>query len=128
MDMRPNPLDSALAGNRAAIGCEPGDKAPSSAPRTPEHPPRCAAARLRSYHHHGVFAPNHTLRDTVVRQAGAPPYPFPRYRRRPRGERRLVDPTDRPDRTTWAQLLARVFLVNVLTCPRCQGRRPVARR
>ena len=83
-------------------------------------PPR---ANLVTYH--GVFAPNHTLRDTVVRQADAPPYPFPHYRRRPRGERRHVDPTDRPDRYTWAQLLARVFLVNVLTCPRCHGRRRI---
>jgi hypothetical protein len=44
-------------------------------------PPR---ANLVTYH--GVFAPNHTLRDTVVGQAAGPPYPFLRYRRRPRGE------------------------------------------
>jgi len=83
-------------------------------------PPR---ANLVTYH--GVFAPNHTLRDTVVRQAGAPPYPFPHYRRRPRGERGHVDPTDRPDRYTWAQLLARVFLIDALQCPRCHGRRQI---
>lgn len=82
-------------------------------------PPR---ANLVTYH--GVFAPNHTLRDTVVRQAGEPPYPFPRYRRRPPGEPRRDDDTARRG-YSWQELLARVFLIDALQCPRCHGRRQI---
>jgi len=75
--------------------------------------------------YHGAVAPNHNLRPAVIRQAAGPPYPFPQYRRRPQGERRHHEPTVQPERNRGAELLARVFLVNVLTRPRCQGRRPI---
>jgi hypothetical protein len=82
-------------------------------------PPR---ANLVTYH--GVFAPNHSLRRTVVRQAEGPPYPFPRYRRRAKGESRRDDDTS-PRGYSWAELLARVFLLDALECPRCHGRREI---
>jgi hypothetical protein len=58
---------------------------------------------------YGVFAPNHPMRARVV-----PAPPDPRRTKRPVAPRR-------PKSMAWADLLKRVFLVDVLKCPRCGG-------
>jgi hypothetical protein len=67
--------------------------------------------------YHGVLAPASSLRDDVV--------PLPRSRRAPSGDQAHA-PTSAPpvrNRFSWAELLRRVFAVDVLACPRCKGRR-----
>jgi hypothetical protein len=80
-------------------------------------PPR---ANLVSYH--GILAPNAALRPQVV------PQPSSEDRRTLRNRRRKVcldeisDP-ERQRRYTFAQLLKRVFKIEILVCPFCQGQR-----
>jgi hypothetical protein len=63
-------------------------------------PPRSHLTR-----YHGVFAPNHHLRATIVPSACTDqPHPIPR---------RWLN---------WADLLKRVFAVDVLVCDTCGGR------
>ena len=65
--------------------------------------------------YHGVFAPNASDRAAVVPAAGdasEPEFETSPGPRRPRTGRYLL----------WAELLKRVFEVDVLECPRCRGR------
>jgi hypothetical protein len=61
--------------------------------------------------YHGVFAPNHSWRDQVV-PAGA----------RPHVEEEAAEEQKAPDpRIPWAELLRRVFAIDVLQCDVCQS-------
>jgi len=71
-------------------------------------PPR---AHLVTYH--GVLAPNAAWRDAIVPRVT----PSPSLRRR--RKRRLDDDAEDPRRYTWAELMKRVFHLDVLTCDRC---------
>ncbi len=77
---------------------------------------------------HGVLAPAAKWRDRIV--------PGPRAQLVPDGDGALASSTDsgatpgsttahrnpaRIRRSTWAELLRRVFAIDVLTCPRCGG-------
>jgi hypothetical protein len=75
-------------------------------------PPR---AHLTGYH--GVFAARSRLRQAVAPKPKEPagsmsPSPSPKE-------------NDRTNRTPWARLLKRVFLIDLLTCDKCGGRREV---
>ena len=105
------------------------------------HPCRKDTKKLVT--HHGVFAPAFPLRDTVV-----PPPPVEEATPKPHNERSDAQracphpssaPTSTPapaapdvsgtlpkktkprPRYPWADLLRRVYLVDVLTCPNCKG-------
>ena len=66
--------------------------------------------RIHLVRYHGVFAPNAKDRpDVVPAPASAEPPAAPPPRQRDR-------------RIDWASLLRRVFAVDVLSCPRCDGR------
>jgi Putative transposase len=84
-------------------------------------PPR---AHLVTYH--GVLAPNATWRDAVVPDA-APGIPLARRRNHHHGEddQATEDPETRSRRYTWAELLLRVFRIDLLECPHCHGQRRV---
>jgi hypothetical protein len=79
-------------------------------------PPR---ANLLTYH--GVLAPNAAWRASVVPRAepGSPPS----RKRCPKTPLSTTSPKERAWRYTWAELLKRVFSIDVLQCPFCQGRR-----
>ena len=68
-------------------------------------PPRAHLVR-----YHGVFAPNAKARPSVVTQAPGP---------KPNATQHTPQPGPRLD---WAPLLKRVYPVDVLQCPRCNGR------
>jgi hypothetical protein len=64
---------------------------------------------------HGVFAPNHTLRDKVT----------PGKRKRKQGEPHQQDiksPTEKRASMTWAQRLKRVFNMDIEICNQCGGK------
>jgi hypothetical protein len=71
---------------------------------------------------HGVYAPRARLREVVV----------PQREEKGDGSVRPCDPPCLPasgpvcygQRLTWAQLLGRVFAIDVLACPECGGRLP----
>ena len=69
--------------------------------------------RTNTIRFHGVYAPNAKLRSRVV---PTPPA------HDACGHPIEVDPKRKSHRLLWAQLLARVFQVDVLSCPRCLGR------
>lgn len=71
-------------------------------------PPR---AHLVTYH--GVLAPAAALRRRIV--------PAPSSARRAAG----AQPRDSQHRTPWADLLQRVFAIDVLRCQLCGGRREI---
>jgi len=79
--------------------------------------------RVHSVRYHGVFAPHARLRSRVVPSGGAhpdtppPPVPAP-----PPGARCVKDPPPRTHRVPWADLLKKVFSLDVLACPECAGR------
>lgn len=80
--------------------------------------------------YHGVFAPAASYRDNIVPEppenAEDPPVFRTCQHRRKKPEAGNVPhaPTlRRPRRYSWAQLLLRVFGIDVLVCPRCGGRR-----
>ena len=80
--------------------------------------------------YHGVFAPAASYRDNIVPEPpeNAEDPPVFRTCQHRRKQARTVDvphaPTlTRPRRYSWAQLLLRVFGIDVLVCPRCGGRR-----
>ena len=70
--------------------------------------------RLHLIRFHGVLAPNSALRPQIVpAQADHPTVP-------------ADDPTDEPTRSaqsrlSWAQLLKRVFEIDMTACPKCGG-------
>ncbi len=80
--------------------------------------------RAHQLTYHGVLAPASAWRDLVVpKRAPAPTSPS-------RGPLAPDSPTahsssarSRSSRSTWAELLRRVFAVDVLTCPHCGGPR-----
>ena len=98
--------------------------------------------RKKLVNYYGIFAPAAGLRDRVVPQSvpNGPPHSdrahpatdAPNQGHAPRPER-PPNPvphsparhrsTDNPRYYRWAELLRRVFLVDVLTCPHCQGPR-----
>ena len=86
-----------LAGVTYAVGVF-GERLAALVPRPRTH--------LVTYH--GVLAPAAAWRDLVV------PGPATRLRTSPRTPRQ---------RLTWAELLKRVFAIDVLTCPHCGGPR-----
>jgi hypothetical protein len=80
-------------------------------------PPR---ANLLTYH--GVFAPNAAWRRFVVPDPGSAGL----LRSRKRCRKSLPDDTPaaaRRRRYTWAELMKRVFALDVLECPFCKGKR-----
>jgi len=71
--------------------------------------------RLHLVRYHGVFAPNAKLRSEVVpRKALVDPIRV--------DQPEVPAPQTRQRRLDWAALLRRVFAVDVLQCPRCDGR------
>jgi hypothetical protein len=65
--------------------------------------------------YHGVLAPAASWRDLVV-PTPAPPAPSP-------GAEPRSPPLSKRKRLSWAELLKRVFAIDVLVCPRCNGPR-----
>lgn len=76
-------------------------------------PPR---AHLVTYH--GVLAPAAAMRAAIVPAA-------PRRRRACEGAAAEASRPRACGRHPWAELMKRVFLVDVLRCPRCGGRRRI---
>ena len=96
------------------------------------------APRIKLINYHGVFASAFPLRHTVV-----PPPPEPEHAQRPdldldcrarhttsalrvRGTESDTPTKPKPEprpRYSWAELLRRVYLIDVLCCPHCNGRR-----
>jgi hypothetical protein len=81
-------------------------------------PPR---AHLVTYH--GILAPNAAYRDAVVPHPGSASRPGPLRRHRAGPAAPDDDDDERRRRLTWAQLLLRVFRIDVLECPHCGSRR-----
>ena len=80
-------------------------------------PPR---ANLLTYH--GVLAPNAAWRARVIPEPGSAGIRCSRKRgRKPPPED--VPASERKRRYTWAELMKRVFKLDVLECPFCKGRR-----
>jgi len=81
-------------------------------------PPRANQVR-----YFGVFAPSYPWRDSIVGElAQSQTHPLSR----PAAEQPdSLGKTLRPRRLSWAQLLRRVFRVDVETCPRCLGHRHI---
>jgi hypothetical protein len=87
------------------------------------HPPRFHTVR-----YHGILAPGASCRDRVVPRPGQlEDVESQRLSKagcahgHPCEERARPFP-DRERRLTWAELMQRVFAVDVLECPRCRGR------
>ena len=80
-------------------------------------PPRVHLTRF-----HGVFAPNAKLRSLVVKKPPTPRPPAPSPVVDAAAAIPLPPRQLRPFRIDWASLLRRVFAVDVLACPRCDGR------
>jgi hypothetical protein len=84
--------------------------------------------RFHTVRYHGILAPGASCRDRVVPRPARVDDVEPRRsssagsaRGHPAGE--AADPSaDRERRLTWAELMRRVFAVDVLECPRCCGR------
>ena len=70
--------------------------------------------------YHGILGPAAKDREKVVLQ----PVPAELGRPAPGAEPREIDPSRTPKfgRLSWAVLLKRVFLTDVLVCPKCAGR------
>ncbi len=83
----------------------------------------CPSPGTHLVRYHGVFANRSKLRS---RLPPPPPSqhvaPVARLRRR---QSESESGSGGRQRSSWAQLLARVFFVNVLLCPRCGGRRRI---
>lgn len=75
--------------------------------------------RAHVVRYHGILGPAAKKRDQVVSRAG----PVEIGRSGP-AEPREIDPSSMPrfGRLPWALLLKRVFVVDVLECPKCKGR------
>lgn len=67
--------------------------------------------------YHGVLAGGASLRDEVIPAAGRIESTKRRNRRKGEGSRHA-----QLSRYSWAELMRRVFDVDVLRCPRCKGR------
>jgi hypothetical protein len=79
--------------------------------------------RFNLVRYHGVFAPTHRLRPTVVadRPRDAPIAQNPTPATTPRTSPIAHAGPRRTRNYSWADLMRRVFAVDVLECPRCQG-------
>jgi hypothetical protein len=77
--------------------------------------------RAHMVRYHGILGPAAKEREQVVRNSG--PVEFGRAAATEKGPRE-IDPIFMPrfGRLPWAVLLKRVFLVDVLECPKCSGR------
>ncbi len=85
--------------------------------------------RVHTVSYYGVLAPAASKRDRIVPGYEDPPERLACRHRTRRGESSTPQETKRrprPERYTWAELLRRTFLVDVLTCP-CGARRRVLR-
>ena len=74
--------------------------------------------------YHGVFAPNHAWRSRIVPTMHAslePELPCEESDTPEQPEKR-VPATELARRLDWAALLMRVFAIDVLKCPKCEGR------
>jgi hypothetical protein len=71
--------------------------------------------RVNLLRFHGVFAPHARLRPLVVPEVEEPPVRWV-------SGSESDNPTRRDHRLSWAELLARVFRSDVLSCPRCSSR------
>ncbi len=69
--------------------------------------------------YHGVLAGGASLRDEVIPVAGRQETSKRRNRRKAEGEGTKLTQLSRYG---WAELMQRVFGVDVLECPRCKGR------
>ena len=76
--------------------------------------------RMHLVRYFGVFAPRARLREQVV--PARPTTPTPPDCPHATTESEKESPRARQRRMTWAQLLKRVFEIDVLECPRCGGR------
>jgi hypothetical protein len=82
--------------------------------------------RVHGLRYHGVFAPNSKARQHVVPAAPEPVPPLPatvptRTTENPRRPK-SAEKTTRTYRIPWAELLQKVFAIDVLACPECSGR------
>ena len=73
---------------------------------------------LHSVRYHGIFAPNSKARARVLPGSADAPEPIPS----PPSSRPKAIPGTRTYRLPWADLLKKVFAVDVLACPDCGGR------
>ena len=71
--------------------------------------------RVNLTRYHGVFAPNHRLREQVT----------PAHRGRRPATTTAAPPADRHAAMTWAQRLKRVFKIDIETCETCGGKMKV---
>jgi len=74
--------------------------------------------RIHSVRYHGIFAPNSKARARVLPGSADAPEPIPS----PPSSRPKAIPGTRTYRLPWADLLKKVFAVDVLACPDCGGR------
>ncbi len=85
--------------------------------------------RFHVLSYYGVLAPAASRRDEIVPGSSDAKEPSSCHPQTSRAKASSTDPAQRPrrrrpERTTWAELVQRVFLVDVLDCP-CGGRRRV---
>ena len=76
--------------------------------------------RVNLIFYHGVLAPNARQRGAVVSYGAGPAIESQGVGDAPRA--RVADPSSARRNWTWAQLMARAFEVDVLSCGRCGGR------
>ena len=84
--------------------------------------------RIHLTTYHGVFAPASSFRDHVVPAApDNQPTPKPCHHVDPEqvGTQPDAEPPKRRRRYSWAELMQRVFRIDVLVCPHCSGMRRV---
>ena len=82
--------------------------------------------RVHGLRYHGVFAPNAKVRQRIVPAAPEPVPPSPAAVARTTTEKprraKSAEKTARTYRIPWADLLRKVFAIDVLACPECTGR------
>jgi uncharacterized protein YbaR (Trm112 family) len=82
--------------------------------------------RVHGLRYHGVLAPNSKVRKRVVPAAPEPVSPVPvaetPARTTEKSRRAKPAKTTRSYRVPWADLLRKVFALDVLACPECNGR------
>ena len=92
-----------------------------AARRTEAYLPHPRAHQLT---YHGVLAPASAWHDLVVPKRAPAPAAYSRAASAPKSPTApRSSARSRSSRSTWAELLRRVFAVDVLTCPHCGGPR-----
>jgi hypothetical protein len=66
--------------------------------------------RMNMIRYHGVFAPNFKGRRSIVKKSKA------------KGDKTPIAEKAQPARLSWAEMLKRVFEIDVTVCPKCSGR------